>query len=144
LPNVPNIGTYYVFKRGLTTNITLGNLIEYCPYEKVYKVKASAGQAAFGAPGALVFLVSRNESSRAMQLFPIGLLYGGTDEWVSVLPLTNIFKDFCAKQKINQLKVEFLNPKMSGVFTFNCNLQQYLLLFEMIRFCLLQRRRFLI
>jgi hypothetical protein len=53
------------------------------------------------------------------QLFPIGVLYGGYDNvCVDFLPLTSVLKDLCAKQNIRKINVEFVNPKIGGIFTF--------------------------
>jgi hypothetical protein len=124
LPKLASTGTYEVFKRGIATHDTFGILEEFSPQQQYCTVGEPFGAPKFSAPGdsgSLVFLKYPSQSHRNSRftLYPIGVLHGGVGSKSVFIPLTSILNDLCEKHRIEEVIIEFLNPKLEGYLRFN-------------------------
>lgn len=96
-----------VFKIGATTHQTNGVL--FAIGEGVLTISATTRPySAKGDSGALVFVTANNK------LVPVGLHYAGTDgERGKAISLESIFRHFCERNSLKQIRVEFLSPKLN-------------------------------
>lgn len=110
----PEIGSE-VYKRGATTNETVGKIDSYDDEEGVFTIAASqVPYSAGGDSGALVF-VNNNEYG----LVPIGLHFAGSDGmWGSALSLKVLFDNFCNRNNLTRIRIKFLSPELQNVASF--------------------------
>jgi hypothetical protein len=102
----------------MKTDYTKGLLTGFDGSTGLYKVADVGGQmfADHGDSGAIVFLLQPNNARvEPGKLLPVGLMVsGGHNQTASFISLFDLFKNFCIKQKIPTVYIEFVNPKLPG------------------------------